>query len=308
MHEMPLVTFGFVNCNRLFYLRSCIESFLETTSDYPNKQIIVVDNASDEAGTDEYLDELRGRGFLVIKQPERDPSNEYAKALNIIAENSEGQYVAPIPADTQFVVRGRWLHEYIEFFQKYEEGIGCISFDAQRRIRNRNGTYSKVLGEGDMKFLFHFNRNPVMGAANCLFSKKMLDMMYPWEVQNKSHEGGQDSETKMLVKVKQHLNETNKQVYYAAPIIPVSIAIFNEDGNTARVRKNKRYGKYIEPKDKVRYYEMHEFDEVVSRYGDSKTPIGIEDVAVAVDWNLPLDQKGNWIKSKATYNDVCQEV
>jgi glycosyltransferase involved in cell wall biosynthesis len=308
MSDLPLVTFGFVNCNRLYYLRSCVESFLETTYDYPNKEIIVVDNASSEPGTDEYLDELRDRGFRVFKQLERDPSNEYAKALNIIAKYAKGEYVAPIPADTQFVVKGKWLHEYVGFFERYEDSIGCISFDAQRRVRNYGGIYSKLLGEGDMKFLFHHNRNPVMGAANCLLSKEMLEAMYPWEVDNESHEGGQDSETKMLIKVAKYLNQSDKQVYYTAPTIPVSIAIFNEDGNTARVRKNKRYGKYVEPEDKVHYYETHDFKKVVARYGESSMPIGIEDIAVAVDWDLPLDQNGNWIKSKTTYNDVCQEI
>ena len=125
-NELPLVTFGFVNCNRLHYLKSCLESLLETTEDYENKQIIVVDNASVEPGTDEYLDDLRNRGFSVFKQEERDPSNEYAKALNIIAENAEGDYVAPIPADMQFVAKGKWLREYILFFEKYKNNVGCM--------------------------------------------------------------------------------------------------------------------------------------------------------------------------------------
>ena len=82
----PKVTFGFVNCNRLHYLRSCVESLLICTEDYSNKEIIIVDNASKEEGTEEYLNDLRDRGFKVFVQEERDPSNEYAKALNIIAE------------------------------------------------------------------------------------------------------------------------------------------------------------------------------------------------------------------------------
>ena len=308
MNDLPLVTFGFVNCNRLFYLRSCVESFLETTFDYPNKEIIVVDNASTEAGTDEYLDSLRERGHVVFKQRQRDPSNEYAKALNIIAENSTGKYVAPIPADMQFIVKGDWLGEYIKFFQKFQGAIGCVSFDAQRRVRNRTGYYSKLLGDGSMKFLFHFNRNPVMGAANCLLSKKMLSTMYPWEIENESHEGGQDSETKMLHKINSIIKSSGQTLYYAAPVIPVSIAIFNEDGNTARVRENKRYGKYVEPQDKVHYYKVHDFSEIVEAHGHLHTPVAIEDVAVAIDWDLPLDRNGDWIKSKTTYNDICQDL
>ena len=33
----PLVSVGIVNCNRLHYLKSCLESFLECTEDYKNK-------------------------------------------------------------------------------------------------------------------------------------------------------------------------------------------------------------------------------------------------------------------------------
>ena len=149
MSELPKVTFGFINCNRLHYLRSCLESFLDCTLDYNNKEIIVVDNASTEEGTDEYLEELRERGFKVFQQKQRDPSNEYAKALNIVAENATGELIAPIPADVQFVVKGGWLKEYVKFFEKYEDTTGCISFDAQRSVRNKSGTYSNTLGDED---------------------------------------------------------------------------------------------------------------------------------------------------------------
>tara|TARA_Y100000310_G_scaffold218705_1_gene219995 strand:+ start:194 stop:1123 length:930 start_codon:yes stop_codon:yes gene_type:complete len=306
-NNLPKVTFGFVNCNRLFYLKSCVESFIETTEDYPNKEIIVVDNASAEENTEEYLRELDQRGVLVLRQDERDPSNEYAKALNLIAEHATGNFVAPIPADMQFVVRGQWLHEYINFFLKYKDHVGCISFDAQRRVRNIAGVYSNILGDGKMKFLLHFNRNPVMGACNCLLSREMLDKMYPWDTNNQSHAGGQDSETKMLHKVNEIIQKENLSVSYAAPAIPVSAAIFNEDGGTARVRDNKRYGKYVQSADGIHYYKIHEFDHLIDEYGHLEVPTSIEDVAEAIDWNLPLDSNGDWIKLKGV-QEIYQEL
>ena len=302
-NELPLVTFGFVNCNRLHYLKSCLESLLETTEDYENKQIIVVDNASVEPGTDEYLDDLRNRGFSVFKQEERDPSNEYAKALNIIAENAEGDYVAPIPADMQFVAKGKWLREYILFFEKYKNNVGCMSFDAQRKVRNNAGSYSYPYGDGEMKFLFHFNRNPIMGAANCLLTREMLSLMYPWEISNESHDGGQDSETKMLHKLQSIVTEGGMKIFYAAPAIPVSVAIFNDEGSSAKVREDKRYGKYIAPEDGTHYYKVHDFDQLMKTYGTRSTPTNIEEIAEAVGWSLPIDDKGEWIKSKDSYSE-----
>ena len=49
--KMKKVTFGIVNCNRLFYLKSCLESLIDTTQNYENKELIVIDNASVEPGT-----------------------------------------------------------------------------------------------------------------------------------------------------------------------------------------------------------------------------------------------------------------
>ena len=86
--ENPLVTVGVVNCNRLHYLRSCLESFLECTQDYENKEIVVVDNASTEEGTEEYLTDLEQRGCRVIRMTARDPSNEFARGLNTKSFNT----------------------------------------------------------------------------------------------------------------------------------------------------------------------------------------------------------------------------
>jgi len=308
---MPKVTFAFINCNRLHYLRSCLESFLRCTEDYTNKEIIVVDNASTEDGTDEYLEDLGERGFRVFRQKQRDPSNEYAKALNIVSENATGKYIAPIPADVQFIVKGGWLNEYVEFFEKYADTTGCISFDAQRRVRNASGTYSNLLGDNDFKFLYHFNRNPVMGAMNCMVTREMLDMIYPWETENDSHEGGGDSETKMLKKIEKTLKEKSLTVFYCAPVISVSVGIFNDKGGNARVRGSMRYGDYWSPPgdDKgVLYYKTHNFEELVEKYKDQKHPTSIEDLASAVDWNLPLDESGNWIKLKSSPDIVGIEI
>ena len=62
------ITFGIVNCNRLFYLKSCVESLIETTQDYLEKELIIVDNASNEDGTEEYLKEKELSGIKFIRR------------------------------------------------------------------------------------------------------------------------------------------------------------------------------------------------------------------------------------------------
>jgi len=90
---MKKVTFGIVNCNRLFYLKSCLESLIDTTQNYENKEIIVIDNASVEAGTNEYLEEIQEKGITVIRKLERNPANEFAIGLNTIISKATGDYI-----------------------------------------------------------------------------------------------------------------------------------------------------------------------------------------------------------------------
>ena len=158
--EQPKVTFGIINCNRLHYLKSCVESLIVSTSDYENKEIIIVDNASSEKGTDEYLIEKGEQGIKVFRQVSRDPSNEFAKALNIITRESTGDYIAHLQGDMQFVINGGWLHEYVKFYEKFKNQVGCVGLDAQRTKRNRQTSkFSKKMND-DYSFFLDYSRIP----------------------------------------------------------------------------------------------------------------------------------------------------
>ena len=153
---MKKVTFGISNCNRLFYLKSCLESLLICTSDYENKEIIIVDNASIEEGTEEYLKEKESQGIKVFRQEKRDPANEFAKALNLIYENATGDYICPLQGDTQFVLKGGWLKHYVEYCEKYLYNIGSMSLDAQRMIKIDNHTPFGAFSQEDIDSEFPF--------------------------------------------------------------------------------------------------------------------------------------------------------
>jgi len=303
IENLPKVTFGIVNCNRLFYLKSCVESLLNCTEDYPNKEIIIVDNASVEDGTEEYLHEKEKQGAKVFRQLTRDPSNEFARALNLIVRESTGDFICPLQGDMQFVVRGVWLHEYVSFFLENSSNTGCILFDAQRSVRNAADKFSDPMGQ-QFKFVHSLIRNPVNGAADVMYSRKIIEQIYPWSESNVSHEGGGDSETKMLEKVSKIIRDHNHQIFCAMPILPVSVAINTDPrGTNARVRGNKRYGDYWEPKVDYRYYEIYELDNIKKTpeiYGDlsnTHIPIGIEHIANPIGWKKPVDTQGNWLKN-----------
>ena len=127
--------------------------------------------------------------------------------------------------------------------------------------------------------------------------------MYPWDTDNDSHEGGHDSETKMLRKIQDFIKKKNLSLFYCAPIIPVAVGIFNEKGGNARVRGYYRHGDYHPPpgdKDGVEYYKIHDFEEITEEHKGKSTPVSIEEVSEAVGWKLPIDDKGAWIKLKET--------
>jgi len=300
----PKVTFGIVNCNRLHYMRSCLESLLYCTDSYDNKEIIIVDNASVEQGTSEYLDEKEKQGIIVIRREKRDPSNEFAKGLNVIIENSTGEYICPLQGDMQFIVKGKWLERYIEYFQKYKSNIGCMGLDAQRKVRIKNHAPYAIFDNSDLNSDFRFfidpKRSPICGAGDVLYSRETIEKIYPWCVNNLNHEGGNDSETAMLNKVKNLISsgDLNNDLVFISPQIPVSAAIWTDRrGTNARVRGNRRYGDYWPPKEDFRYYKIFDLQEIASTQTKDNLPIPIDNFAIGIGWNTPKDSQGNWLKN-----------
>lgn len=294
----PLISIGFVNCSRLFYLKSCVESFLECTQDYEEKELIIVDNASVESGTEEYLKEKEAQGFKVFRQTERDPNNEFAKALNIICEESNGEFIIPLQSDSQFIIRGGWIKKYVELYSKNTTNIGCITLDAQRKITIKNNKYVQYVGD-EYKFFPCLNKPPIMGACDVMYSKEIIEMIYPWGVNNLSHEGGSDSETSMLLKVQKMIEERNLKIVCVDPAVPPAIAIYTDPrGTMARVRGNKRYGSYWEAKRNNQYYEYINFEEALELNQEIRSePIGIEFMAEPIGFEKMLDDEGNWKKN-----------
>jgi len=296
--EKPRVTFGLVNCNRLFYLKSCFESILETTQEYQNKEIIIIDNASSEPGTESFLSQVEELGVKVVRRESRDPANEFARGLNEICRLASGDYILPLQGDMQFVLDG-WLTEFVEFYERNKDNVGCVSLDAQRRVTHQSHSKSmtQFFGEGKIKFCFDLERPPFSGAGDCMYSRRMIETFYPWNENNINHEGTLDSETAMLQKVKRHVRENSLEIYCAIPSVPASIAIYTDPrGTNARVRGNRRYGEYWPARDeRSRYYETMSIEAAVLDF--RSFPVPIEDIARPIGWTAPIDTNGSWMKN-----------
>jgi glycosyltransferase involved in cell wall biosynthesis len=297
--DYPKVTFGIINCNRLHYLKSCVESLLYCTSDYPNKEIIIVDNSSIEKGTDEYLLEKENQGISVFKSEKRDPNNEFAKALNLITRESSGDYIAQIQGDMQFILKGEWLKEYVRFYSKHKNNIGCVMLDAQRSTRIKNQSKFSKKSNDLYPFLFDLHRIPFCCSADVMYSRESLNFMGPFLEKNDGHETGTNSEDDMRSRILSKISGKNAQIFCAAPLIPPAVAIYTDPrGTNARVRGNKRYGSYWPPKvDNFRYYQVRDFNDMSALFANREKPVGIEEMAIPEGWSAPIDSNGDWIKN-----------
>lgn len=280
----PDAMFCFINCNRLFYLRSTVESFIETKQ-LTNERIIVIDNASVEEGTLEYIKSLEDRGIKVIRRIERDPKVEFAHALNKAYDMIDTFACAIIPADTQFVATGEWLHEFVDMLK--DERCCSIVLDAQRNITNVGHAMQKF----NDSFFIDANRYKVSPWGS-LTRKEHLAHAFPCCTSIDA--SGLSSLEENTVRT----IERNMKGAAFVPTVPVSITIWNDQGSQAKVRYDKRYGKYVEAVDGIHYYEMYRYDQMRTKR-NAEHPmlsIPIENAAKTIGWTPLFDKAGNWVK------------
>jgi len=296
---MKKVTFGIVNCNRLFYLKSCLESLLDTTKNYQNKEVFVVDNASVENGTKEYLEEIESRGIKVFRKSERNFANEFAIGLNTIISNASGDYLCMLQGDMQFVLPD-WLHDVVSFYDKNLDVVGNIMLDAQRKVTHNNHQIVKFPDERQTSdknaFFADLSRNPICGAGDVVYSRQVIEQIAPWHERNINHEGTLDSETAMLTKVRNLISEGKIPKYVTAlSSVPQSIAIYTDSrGTQGRVRGNRRYGDYWPAKD-VSGWKYYEY--ISEKEFDNSKVNSIEEVVKPIGFSKIIDNNGNWLKN-----------
>lgn len=126
----PLVSLIIPTRNGLTYLRRCVESILEKTT-YPNFEIIIADNDSDDATTRAYLQGLAkaasaktadGRVIALRVHPYPGPFN-YSAINNSSVREARGEFVALLNNDLE-VITPDWLEELVSHAAR--PGIGCV--------------------------------------------------------------------------------------------------------------------------------------------------------------------------------------
>ena len=121
--RVPKVSFLMLNWNGIEYTRKCLISLLAT--DYPNFEIIVVDNGSD-ADEGGMLRAAFGKKITVIKNSK---NLGYAQGMNIAYQHSSGDMVMLLNNDMEFPTR--WLWSLVKILQTNLRAAG-----AQPKIRD----------------------------------------------------------------------------------------------------------------------------------------------------------------------------
>lgn len=114
----PLVSLIIPTRNGVRILRQCIESITGKT-DYPNYEILVVDNGSDDRETLDYLRMLEQNGIARVIRDGR-PFN-YPALNNGAVQHARGEIVGLLNNDVE-VITASWLSEMVSHAQRPEIG------------------------------------------------------------------------------------------------------------------------------------------------------------------------------------------
>jgi GT2 family glycosyltransferase len=118
--EPPLVSIIIPTLNQPAVLKQCVED-LRRRTDYPRREIILVDNGSTDAQVIEYYRELtEARAATVV--PFRKKFN-YSEACNLGARRATGDLLLFMNNDIS-VINPAWLAEMVRFAMR--PGVGCV--------------------------------------------------------------------------------------------------------------------------------------------------------------------------------------
>jgi GT2 family glycosyltransferase len=116
---LPRVSLIVPTRDQVVLLRTCIEGLLNDT-DYPNLEIIVVDNQSSQPETLTYLSELPSRGVKVLPHPH---AFNYSAINNRAVEHASGEIIGLVNNDIEIIEAG-WLKEMVS--QLLRDNVGAV--------------------------------------------------------------------------------------------------------------------------------------------------------------------------------------
>ncbi|AQX57712.1 glycosyl transferase [Pseudomonas syringae pv. actinidiae] len=116
---LPRVSLIVPTRDQLGLLRACIEGLL-TATDYPNLEIIVVDNQSSDPHTLMYLQQLNERGVRVLPYPH---AFNYSAINNYAVTQATGELIGLVNNDIE-IIAADWLKEMVS--QLLRPNVGAV--------------------------------------------------------------------------------------------------------------------------------------------------------------------------------------
>ncbi|MBR8482109.1 FkbM family methyltransferase [Burkholderia cenocepacia] len=120
IERAPLVSIVIPTKNKPELLRMCLEGLLHAT-DYPNKEVVIVDTGSDDPETLAYYEQLKSEPQVRIVHF-RNKFN-YSAACNFGAVRARGEFLLFLNNDIE-IIKSDWLQELVRFAMR--PGVGVV--------------------------------------------------------------------------------------------------------------------------------------------------------------------------------------
>ncbi len=115
----PLVSLIIPSRNGLKLLSRCVDTILAKT-DYPNYEILIVDNGSDDPGTLAYLQAIAGNNVVILRY---DAPFNYSAINNYGVKHARGEIIGLLNNDLE-IIHADWLREMVS--QVVRPQVGCV--------------------------------------------------------------------------------------------------------------------------------------------------------------------------------------
>ena len=182
--EQPKVSIIIPTCDRLYYLKRCLESIEEKTT-YRNYEVLLVENNSRQEETFAYYREAERRwsNVRVIHWP---GGWNWSAINNFGVRAADGKYLVLLNNDTE-IITPDWIEEMLMFAQRADVGaVGAMLYYPNKRIQHAG----LVLGLGGY-IAGHIFRNSFHGepgySGRLLYAQDLCAvsgacMMVSWRV------------------------------------------------------------------------------------------------------------------------------
>ncbi len=161
----PLVSIIIPTKDKLEFLMSCIDSIKRKT-DYPNYEILIVDNKSIESTTKEFLKSIDGKDHCRVIS--YDAPFNFSAINNEASKNAKGEILIFLNNDTE-VVSPEWLSAMIELAQRKDTGVVGAKLIYRNNAIQHAGILLGVGGVANHAFYqFPQSKNSYFSQANVI--------------------------------------------------------------------------------------------------------------------------------------------